>query len=409
MEPPELPSADEREWILDGLADLIEEHGAGPFVAAPLVTNTDACFPDRASDPLALIQVRARRLLDLAGIADARAVVHDGRSAAPPDEAFALQESIIEYRAFTDTEFEFVVHKLGGDDVTGLLAHEAGVAFRHYNGLREVTHPYRGTEQIPEEELEHVCSLELGSLATIYLGLGVLGANAAHSPRHGGGTAGVMHYTSWHIMAAGGLPAQALCFALAVQAEVRGADDDAYKALLTNQKKDFAAWRSALAGQRDRLIEQLGLPPVGEWPAPWAASPRPYDDEVAPDSKGADELRQFNKNQPVFRVRNDRRISYAALGAMGAGALGFAAIPYAGLVAPLLAACGGALVAGARGARLRADFCSDPNCSEPLAPDDEVCRCGGWVAGEIGHPNERLDAEESLRDRLADADDSGVA
>jgi len=28
---------------------------------------------------------------------------------------------------------------------------------------------------------------------------------------------------------------------------------------------------------------------------------------------------------------------------------------------------------------------------------------------KIGHPIERLDAEESLRDRLADADDSGGA
>ena len=47
------------------------------------------------------------------------------------------------------------------------------------------------------------------------------------------------------------------------------------------------------------------------------------------------------------------------------------------------------------GSRQRTTICSDPVCGALLQPGDARCaRCGGKIAGELAHANDRLDAEE---------------
>jgi len=41
--------------------------------------------------------------------------------------------------------------------------------------------------------------------------------------------------------------------------------------------------------------------------------------------------------------------------------------------------------------------CSEPKCGTVFSDDDTVCpKCCGTILGEIGHPKERLAAEEAL-------------
>ena len=83
------------------------------------------------------------------------------------------------------------------------------------------------------------------------------------------------------------------------------------------------------------------------------------------------------------------------------------ALGLGGLIGGLIAGIGGmplvlatavaASIGWVVGRSQRQDVCSDLRCEATIPPDAERCpRCGGIVAGTIGHANERLEAEEAL-------------
>jgi hypothetical protein len=64
--------AEEREWLLDGLAVLIRRQGFEQFVTTRIVRGRDADFPDEVPKGPKGAQVLLRRLLHHAGMAKHR-------------------------------------------------------------------------------------------------------------------------------------------------------------------------------------------------------------------------------------------------------------------------------------------------------------------------------------------------
>lgn len=394
---PEKPTAEEREWLLARLVGLVHEGGFERLVSAPLIEISDEWFPDRWSPTAAGVQVLLRRLFFHARLPEVEVEVVDLRGGGE-DDGSGLTVSEIVYAGRSGERASFEIHKLGKDDVIGMLCHEVGKAYVDLLGIgRAPDGPYRGAETGDGGGPERA---RLGSIAAVYLGLGVPATNAAQRASATSEIVGNRVIGEWMISTAGGLPAQALAYLLAVQRVVRGRRSPAHAALLTNQRADFEDWCDELEDARDELVRALRLPAESSWP-PVTSSltlvPFDYDDDDPGERPPAN--RDFNRGGRVFRVRSSRFSAGLILGTTG-GLVAAVAL----LSAPLLALGAGAALVGAGaviGKRWRRDVCSDPACEERLAPGVRSCpRCGGEIAGEIAHRDERLEREEEL-DALA--------
>lgn len=409
----ETPSSEERAWLTEQLAELIARCGHGPFLCAPVIDDGPQNFPDPPRRGAAGVQLVARRLLWHAGLHDLRARVRDLRGRMIPGHQQQLADTDAWFAQVNDQVVEFELAALGNDDIIGILSHEVGVAFRALRQLdQRGGHPFRsawepalgeGPDEGADEQRQRSV---LGSVGSVYLGLGLLATNASHAARHAGQVSGNFHSVEWAHTSAGGLPPQAMSFLCAVHAVIRD-DETLYDGLADNQRKDYRAWYAHLRDQRAALAEQLGLPPEADWPEATAApSPAPFDDEHydAAGALAAAERRRFNHDRPVFFVPKPRSPAKLIGGLSGVGA--FALVASLGhvvtgvVVGALCVLAGFALSRGER-----RGYCSDPQCGATLSEEDRVCpRCGGTISGEIAHPSHRLAAEEAL---LTEGDDAG--
>jgi len=173
MTEPATPDAESREQLLDVLAEFVAKDGAGAFLLPP-VEPGDAAFPEpwAASKPGVVLLLR--RLAWHAGL-DREIELEDRRAGAPPTERKPqTRVELIEVRRRSAV---FVLRFIGEDDVPGTLAHEVGIAYAVLHRPDEAD-PYR-TAEAPIISVDPDVDLERGSIATVYLGLGVLAANAA--------------------------------------------------------------------------------------------------------------------------------------------------------------------------------------------------------------------------------------
>lgn len=397
-------SADDQKWLIERLAELIEVCGHERFVGAPIVGPEDEHFPDRSRRDAAGVQVLARRLLWHCGLTEHRARVTDLRGYHVPSTVRMLSDTNVWFVGIKGHVAEFELTEIGNDDLVGILCHEVGVAYRDFMGVDRVDagHPFRDPwlqERHHGHEDEHMVAV-LGSLTTVYLGLGLLATNASHHARH---SALQEESSQWSITTAGGLPSEVMSFLCALHAVVR--DERAgYDGLLRNQRADFDRWYKRLAGARDSLIDRLGLPASDSWTALDTPVAESFDDEHYDDSGALAEHERgkFNTGKPVFRtpIKNTLAVILAML-----------------VSAPLLVMVGwaalnsfipGALVAvGVCGAMLYnhqktpAFRCSDQHCRALLEDADEHCpRCGGDVVGLLQHPSDRLNALEAYEAKL---------
>src|SRR5262249_35905166 len=162
-------------------------------------------------------------------------------------------------------EASFVVNFIGSDDVVGTLAHEVGVV--HAVLARgDGASPYRAAE-VPmleragaddrEREVDPDRDLERGSIAAVYLGLGVMAANAAYQQSSQAGRFnGAYVPLEYEVIRAGYLPMSSLAYLLAVQATVRG-DRDVPDGLSGPQRDEVGAWIDALRPDAQALRERL--------------------------------------------------------------------------------------------------------------------------------------------------------
>ncbi len=420
-----LPDPEDRDWLLDQLAELVSRAGWRNLVLAPVVEPDDRFFPDPWEPGPRGVQRLARRLLRYAGLGELEVHVEDVRMPGAVDESSRHTEPGVWLEGIDDGVATFQLQRLAEPDaVAGALAHEVARAFRVHRQLEAPEGaPYRGRATVTgDTRARETLEEQLTSLTSVYLGLGVLTTTAAHRYVQTGYMQGYLGVSKWTHSRIGGLPAEAMSFLLAAQAVARGLGRKE-RARLTrrlpaNQAVDFHAAADVLERQgRDALVNRLGLPPPSEWPAPRRVEVPPLDetgrgsrdDRVSSDGdattgarEGAaeDDEARANEGRPVFRVP----VRHTGRGLVLGGAVGVAAFaaltgaiasPSVALLVPLGMATG-ALV----GARARHFECSDPACAAPLGPTATTCpRCGGVVSGRIARRTDRLAAEEALEAR----------
>ena len=383
-----LPEPEEQRWILDGLASLIRRGGLAPFVSAPIVETNRRHFPEGYSPTLPSVDRLGRRLMQYAGLGDLDVALAPFEPHEVDDESVLADFRGIEKGVAT---FGLNVEQVADlEPIAGVLAHEVAHAFRQRRGLV--------VDDPDEEEL-------LTDLTTIYLGFGILTANARWRFRKGGELQGAYAVTRWVTTAAGYLPAQGFSFALTAQLVARDPAPREWKrvlaALETNQRAFAEAALEKLAADRERLTTALALPDRTGWPPPVAPDsilrplPPPPEFEEWGDTE---EDTTWNAGHPVFRVRESHVVLSTVLPGLifGIGGMALTGVLW-GSQSGFWAGAAGAAIGLRTGLKGRCDVCSDPECKAKIPEPAVTCPgCGGTVAGRIDNPDQRLEAEERL-------------
>lgn len=384
---PSAPDAATRERALDVLAELIARGGAERFLRAPVAPGVKT-FPDRWAPTLVGVQVLVRRLAWHAGLEGdgvREIAIEDKRAGRPVTERMpATRMEAAQVRGGAAT---FVLGFVGNDDVVGTAAHEVGVVFAalHRPGQPD---PYRTAEPAAIEI--DAADLERGSIATVYLGLGVLAANAAFQEySRGGRFNGAYEPLEHDVLRAGYVPMSVLAYLVAVQAIARG--QDAPAGLAGPQRDEVGAWMSALRGETDALRARLGI----------GASERAEERPVAEPFEVGELHEAETERRTAFRWQTNR----GGLGVIAGTVfgVGFALIASRGMMPWLV--IGGATGGHVVGRRVRVPRCSA--CASVVRGDATRCaRCGAVLRGDIERLADRLEAEERLEAERPDDDGS---
>jgi len=454
MAEPSAPDAGTREHVLAVLADCIERAGAERFLRPPVAPGA-AAFPDPWAPTPAGVQVLVRRLAwhaDLAACGVREVKIDDRRAGKPVTERMpATRIEAAELRAGVAT---FVLGYIGADNVAGTAAHEVGALFAALH-RPAAADPYRSAEP-PAIEVD-AGDAERGSIATVYLGLGVLAANAAFQEySRAGKFNGAYEALEHDVLRAGAVPMSVLAYAVAVQAVVRaevgGGAAEAPKGLRGPQTDEVRAWIAALRTRGPELVEQLGLARAGTASAgnaTTAGAASASDAATAGAASASDAATRApaaaRVNEAATRGPAAARVNEAATRAPAAARVNEAAtrgpaIAFAdvdaqavarderaeerrfafrwrthrggiGVIAGAVVGVGFALIAGRGvapwlvfggassghviGRRVRVPRCSA--CSTVVLDDASVCpRCGAALRGDIDRLSDRLDAEERI-------------
>jgi hypothetical protein len=369
------PLSPPQQRLVAQLAQVIAAGGSWRFMHGPVVAASQRDYPDRWEPSRAGVARVIARTLWHAHL-DVAATLEDLRGPKWEDRK-RLRRTYLELVGASPGKLAFAVSAIGNDNVAGTVAHEVGRAFV---SQLPVSSPFRGSEstELPDPEV--------GSIATVYLGLGVVALNSARYRRAHGEIIGRSSYTEHEIIETGGLLPEALAMLLAIQATVR---DDVLTALdsLEREPADaVAAWREVLDDHEDELREMLEL---REDAAP-ARPPVPREVTIdAAISEG--DLNRPNLGRPVFRFQETRSISGSLLGVVVGVGIGVATL------SPAVMGIGGGV--GAVGGFVlgrRKRFFRCASCGDFCTPATTQCRlCGGNLVGEIKDPRDRLDAEEA--------------
>ncbi|MBV8758324.1 MAG: hypothetical protein JO257_13645 [Deltaproteobacteria bacterium] len=347
----------------------------GPVVAASARDYPDRWEPNRAG----VARVIARTLWH--AHLDASVTLEDLRGPKWADRS-RLQRTHLELAAASPGKLVFAVSKIGNDNVAGTVAHEVGRAF-----ITQL--PAAAFRSAPDSPLPDP---EAGTIATVYLGLGVIALNAARYRRAHGEIIGRSAYHEHEIVETGGLAPQDLALLLAVQATVR---DDVLTALDTLEKEPaelVAKWLDILDDHEDELREMLGVTGDDERPIERPAKPADVTIDASHDEG---DLHRPNVGRPVFRYPETRSVTGGLLGVIAGFGIGLATMspPMMG-IGSAVGVVGGYVV----GRRKRYFRCA--SCGNFVTPDHTTCSmCGGNLVGEIKDPRHRLDAEEEYEQR----------
>ncbi len=395
-----LPDRERRAWLLESLGELLRRADGSHFVCAPIVLPTPAFFPDRWTRSVAGVERLLRRLFAYADLDELTPTVqlYEGE---PPEPRGSGELMHHEGAAGLFLGIEDELAYFGADasllddpgGITATLAHEVGHAYRAHHGLC-----------VADRELEE----PLTDLTSVFLGFGVLAANAAL--RHRSGITGDTFFASrWSVSRLGYLTPQELCFLLAAQAHLRGPERAPVKPLLehleANQAGFFKESLKWLQRERPDLVTTLGLPPRSSWPPldSLAALTRPFDethDETEVDLVVAAPAAPAPSNvgKPVFRVwKRPREQQFTlCLGLLVPAFLAALAVSSSPILVIVVIAVTvpGMHLAG----RYLQPRCSDPDCGAKLtALMATTCPgCGGTIRGDIQRAERRLAAEEAL-------------
>lgn len=379
------PPEGEDAVLLATLAGIIERGGAARFLDVRVVAADARDFPERWKPTGAAVERLLARLLWHAHV-DLDVAIDDVRTDAG-DTGDMLRRSTIEWLGNADGAAQFHLEHIGNDDVAGLLVHEIGRAYLAWIAAGD---PYRGEAHDP--------TIVEGSVAAIYLGLGVLAVNSATHRRQAGEILG--NYARWEtdVVVRGGLSTRAAVYLLAVQAVARDHEAAAFESIDARPRALLREMIDELRPHRAALLERLGVDPQAPRPV-LERDPAPV--MVTDADRPEPRLAMSNLGRPVFRVPHRQRAGYGIAGVFAGGVLLAVIGPAATTLSPLvlvaaLAAAGGAgaLVGNTR----RYDLCA--TCERIIPPAVTTCPgCGGTIRGSIKHRDLRLDREQELEDR----------
>lgn len=289
---------------------------------------------------------------------------------------------------------EFVVDRNTLQDPTGVvgtMAHEVAHVFRCFHGLEVDDHD--------EEE-------RLTDLTCVYLGYGVLSANASYRYRSSGWMSGGAVYTQWSHSASGYLSPQLVSFALAAQALSRARRSEARKLakhLESNQAAYFSRALKLLDKDRTGLLRKLGVnvvavaPPAPDLARLTMPIPDPRPELAEPDPPMPASLAEKQKRPNTIALRLEVRRSRALLGAILGMFGGIALSVVTAEPLPLFAApFVGALI----GQRLKYlhQSCTTSWCRKQLQTTEVECSyCGAQLVGTIARYEDRLEAEDEWK------------
>lgn len=381
----ELPSADERERLLDGLTRLVRQRGFEQLVGHPVLLPQSKYFPDSWEEGPRGVVALVRRLLHYAGLEDFRVhvTVYDneehtqydtrgvGHGAAGAAAWFAGIDGKVCRFGVERRELRHV------DELIGTLGHEVAHAYRAHHSL--IVSDSRVEEQLTD-------------LTAVYLGFGVFLLNSSSSFRTGGYSESGQQLL-WEKRARGYLTPARIAFLLATQNVVRnGASNERRRiaqALAPNHRKLFLDACELLAVEPDILRGRVEVPDPHDWPE-WptldvlvpALDPNEDDEVVLADEKSTD------GPAPATRVVTDRSMVLALAGA-GAPFL-VASFDLVEGVTLLGSSVVGAVVGWVSGRILSTSRCSA--CKARVARADSVCPdCHAPLAREHAEPSD--DAE----------------
>ena len=371
----------DQERRLREIARMIAAGGAWRFLHGPVVSAATRDYPDRWEESREGVARALARTLWHAHL-DVEVTLEDVRAPTMPTHK-QLRRTHVELAEAKPGRVRFEVSAIGNDDVAGALGHEVGRAFL---SQLDAGAPFRTA---PDGELPDA---EHGTIAAVYLGLGVVALNAARYRRAFSEIRGRSTYHEEEWVEIGGLGVDDLAFLVAVQATVR---DDVLPALDTlhrEQAEAVRAWRDVLDDHEDELRSLLAVgADAGDSPPGRAPVPRTV---TVAGSYAEGDLARPNLGRPVFRYPETRSITGSLIGIVAGMGIGIATLspPVMGVAAGA-GAVGGFLV----GRRMRYFRCA--SCGNFVTPAHAECRlCGGLLVGEIQDPRQRLDAEEAYEE-----------
>ena len=399
-----LPEEDDQRWLVDQLAALVRARGHEHLLLAPLVEPTEAFFPDPWSGGGPSLERLIMRLFVYADLEEAEVSVQIhpdddvGGQVAPagigaPIWFVRRQGDTLHYAARASTLRDPM-------QAVPAAARAATEGWRRWHGLSQ-------SNAVLEQRMVDV--------TTVYLGFGLLTTDAA--VRHGATRTDTFRLQRTKSQL-GVLGPQAMAYLLGVQLYARQTPTrerrKAAKRLQSNQAGFLDEALRLFAQAPGDLIERLGIPPKERWgqapaladlTAPFASgvfakTDNPEEDTPPPaEDQG---VVGMNEGKPVFRVKRSKALRLAKMLALPIGMMGMLfSRMNTGFEVDMgkigLAAAGLGLLGLIVGRFLPDSRCSEPKCGTTLSDDDTVCpRCGGTIAGNIGHPKERLAAEEAL-------------
>jgi hypothetical protein len=372
------PDLETREHLVDVLGEFAARAGTGPLLLPPVVPG-EAAFPEPWDATCAGVALLLRRLAWHAGLDRAIEVEDRQVGARPTERKPATRVPLVEVRRNTAV---FALEFIGGDDIAGTLAHEIGVAFAVLHPP-DGADPYR-TAEAPVIAVDPDVDPERGSVAAVYLGLGVLAANAArqnHAVLERQGFHPLLVANVGVELEAGYLPASCLTYLVAVQAVLRG-ETTPPEGLVPAQRREVEAWLDVL--DRAALRSRFGI--TGAAPAGQRSTPTAFPDAaLAPDAP---------RHKNAFRWRTNR----GGLGVIAGMVIGVAIdVLAAGPASLAWLVLGGAVGGHLVGRRIRVPRCS--GCATVLKGAALQCTaCGAVMRGDIAHLSERLAAEDQLED-----------
>ncbi len=383
------PLDPEREILVRELGVLVAKGGAWRFLRGHVAAANERDYPDpwqetRDGVAGALARTLWHARLDLAvTLADVRrpGIPNHGR----------LRQTAVELVRVDATSAEIALESVGNDDVAGILATEVGRAF--VAQLAHHGHPLRTT--VTTQELPDAAT---GTLAAVYLGLGVVATNASRYTRAIGEIVGRTAYHEHDVVQIGGLEPDDLAFLIAVQATVRDDVLPALDTLAPAHAKAVSAWREVLDDHESELRRLLDLDEdaiAGAVEPARPAVPRPVPIKAA---FAEEDLEKHNHGGRVYRYPETTAWTTAPLATITGFVLAIPAVMFAGMIMPLIVAPSVGFVGGlAYGLRRKQLRCTACGCFLTVA--DTTCRlCGGTIVADVKNVNEARDREEALED-----------